>query len=170
MDLKQHIRSIPDFPEAGIMFRDITPLLSSPSAFNYVIEALADHYKEGQIDVLCAIEARGFLFGAPMARLLGKPLVPMRKPGKLPYKTSSVSYSLEYGSDSIEVHCDSVSAGQRVVIVDDLLATGGTMAAACKLIRELGGIIEGTAFVIELPDLHGRQVLEDYEVFSLIRY
>ena len=170
MDLKTYIRAIPNFPKPGILFRDITPLLQDSGAFKHVVECFGEHYEGREIDVVVAIEARGFLFGAPLAYRLGKPLVPVRKQGKLPYKTSSVSYSLEYGSDVVEMHEDGIVAGHRVVIVDDLLATGGTMAATCRLVEKLGGRVEGLALVIELTDLGGRKLLPGYDILALVKY
>ena len=145
MDLKRYIRDIPDFPKPGILFKDITPLLQSPEAFRSVIDRIAEHFDKRHVDAVLAIEARGFLFGAALAYRLGKPLVPVRKRGKLPFETYAATYSLEYGNDTVEMHKDGVVAGQRVAIVDDLLATGGTMAAACQLVEESGGRVEGLA-------------------------
>ncbi len=139
MDLKQHIRDIPDFPRPGILFRDITPLLSSPEAFRHVIETFASLYKASDVDAVAGIEARGFLFAAPLALHLDRPLVPIRKEGKLPFETTSVKYVLEYGESAVEVHTDAISPGQRVLIVDDLIATGGTIAAAARLVETSGG-------------------------------
>ncbi len=170
MELKSYIRDIPDFPKPGILFRDITPLLQSPEAFSDVIERFSQHYQGGKIDVVLAIEARGFLFGAPLAQRLAKPLVPVRKQGKLPFETHSVSYSLEYGTDAVEIHKDGVVAGHRVLIVDDLLATGGTMAAACRLVEKSGGQVEGLALVIELVELGGRGQLPGYDILALVQY
>ena len=139
MDLKQYIRDIPDFPVEGILFRDITPLMQEPEAFRYVIDRMAEHYEGQEIDVILGIEARGFLIGAPLAYTLGKPFVPVRKEGRLPYETMSVKYALEYGQSVVEVHTDAVSKGQRAIILDDLLATGGTMAAGGRIGRGDGG-------------------------------
>ncbi|AWM41291.1 Adenine phosphoribosyltransferase [Gemmata obscuriglobus] len=170
MDLTAYIRDVPDFPKPGILFKDIMPLLGTPAAFALAIERLAGHYPADRIDVLAAAEARGFLFAAPMALALKKPLVPLRKPGKLPGATHSFRYDLEYGSAELHVHTDAISPGARVLIVDDVLATGGTMAAACKLVEQAGGVVAGCAFLIELSFLNGRAPLTGYEVFSLISY
>ena len=170
MDLRQYIRDIPDFPVEGILFRDITPLMQEPEAFRYVIDRMAEHYESQGIDVILGIEARGFLIGAPLAYKLGKPFVPVRKEGKLPYETKSVKYALEYGQNVVEVHTDAVSRGQRAVILDDLLATGGTMAAGAELVESMGGEVAGLAAVIELIDLDGRERLSGYGVYSLVQY
>lgn len=170
MDLKRYIRDIPDFPKPGILFKDITPLLQSPEAFKEVIDRIAEHFDKRHVDAVLAIEARGFLFGAALAYRLGKPLVPVRKQGKLPFETYAATYSLEYGSDTVEMHKDGVVAGHRVAIVDDLLATGGTMAAACRLVEKSGGQVEGLALVIELTELDGRKLLQGYDIFTLIEY
>ena len=170
MDLRSYIRDIPDFPKPGILFKDITPLLQSPEAFRYVIDRTARYFEGKHVDAVLAIEARGFLFGAALAYRLGKPLVPVRKQGKLPFETYAVTYSLEYGNDTVEMHKDGVVAGNRVAIVDDLLATGGTMAAACRLVEESGGKVEGLALVIELTELEGRKLLQGYDIFTLIEY
>ena len=170
LDLKDYIRTIPDFPEPGVLFRDITPLLQRPAAFRYAVDRMSEEYVEKGVDVVVGIDARGFLLAAPLAYLLGKPLVVVRKEGKLPSTTLRVSYELEYGANSVEVHSDSISPGQRVVIVDDLLATGGTLKAAAELVERSGGVIVGLAVLIELTDLGGRRLLEGYPVFSLVRY
>jgi adenine phosphoribosyltransferase len=170
MDLAQYIRDIPDFPKAGILFKDITPLLAEPKAFQEAIDRLYERYRATPIDAVAAAEARGFLFAAPLALRLQKPLVPLRKPGKLPYRTYSLKYELEYGSAELHVHIDGIGTGARVLLVDDLLATGGTMKAGCQLVEKAGGIIAGCAFLVELSFLHGREVLRPHDVFSLIRY
>ena len=170
MDLRQYIRDIPDFPVEGILFRDITPLMQEPEAFGYVIDRMAEHYEGEGIDVILGIEARGFLIGAPLAYRLGKPFVPVRKEGRLPYETRSVKYALEYGQNVVEVHTDAISEGQRAIILDDLLATGGTMAAGAELVESMGGEVAGLAAVIELIDLDGRERLSGYGVFSLVQY
>ncbi|MCZ6867418.1 MAG: adenine phosphoribosyltransferase [Chloroflexi bacterium] len=170
MDLKRYIRDIPDFPKPGILFKDITPLLQSPEAFRRVIDSMASYFEGKHVDAVLAIEARGFLFGAALAYRLGKPLVPVRKQGKLPFETYAATYSLEYGNDTVEMHKDGVVAGHRVAIVDDLLATGGTMAAACRLVEKSGGQVEGLALVIELTELDGRKLLQGYDIFTLIEY
>lgn len=170
MDLAKYIRDIPDFPKPGILFKDITPLLAEPAAFEQTITQLCDHYKSDRLDAVAAAEARGFLFAAPMALRLQKPLIPLRKPGKLPYKTHALRYELEYGSAELQMHIDGVSPGARVLLIDDLLATGGTMGAACQLIEKAGGRVAGCAFVIELEFLHGRDKLKPHDVFSLITF
>lgn len=170
MDLKPYIRDIPDFPTAGILFRDITPLLKDPDAFKYVIDCFSDRYAGTPVDTVVAVEARGFLFGAPLAYRLGKPLVPARKEGKLPADSIKAEYSLEYGTAVVEIHTDGILPGQGVLVVDDLLATGGTLAATTQLVERAGGRVEGVALLIELTDLGGRKRLQAYDVFSLIQY
>lgn len=170
MDLHEYIRNIPDFPKPGIQFKDITPLLGDPSAFGYACARLAAHFATRPIDAIAAAEARGFLFAAPMALELRKPLIPLRKPGKLPYKTHSYRYDLEYGSAELHMHVDGVKPGANVLLVDDVLATGGTMAAACKLIEQAGATVAGCAFLLELGFLNGRKLLDGYECFSLVTY
>jgi adenine phosphoribosyltransferase len=170
MELTRYIRDIPDFPKPGIIFKDITPLLAEPRAFQYAIDRLAEHYPANNVDVVAAAEARGFLFAAPLALRMNKPLVPLRKPGKLPHKTHSLRYELEYGSAELQVHIDAVSPGARVLLIDDLLATGGTMEASCRLLTQAGGQVIGCAFLIELMFLGGRARLHPHEVFSLIAY
>jgi adenine phosphoribosyltransferase len=170
MDLARYIRDIPDFPKPGILFKDITPLLAEPRAFQEAIDRLAVRYANRDVDAIAAAEARGFLFAAPLALRLQKPLVPLRKPGKLPYRTHALQYDLEYGSAELQVHTDGVTTGHRVLLVDDLLATGGTMQAGCKLIEKAGGQVAACAFLVELTFLHGRERLKPHEVFSLIQY
>jgi adenine phosphoribosyltransferase len=170
MDLTNYIRDVPDFPKPGILFKDITPLLAEPAALQYAIDRMADHYRGQPVTAVAAVEARGFLFAAPLALALKKPLVPLRKPGKLPYTTHSLAYDLEYGSAELQVHTDGVPAGARVLLVDDLLATGGTMRAGCQLVEKAGGAVHGCVFLIELAFLGGRAKLRPFEVFSLIRY
>ena len=170
MNLTKYIRDIPDFPKPGILFKDITPLLADPKAFGHAIHQLAEHYGSLPIDAIAAAEARGFLVAAPLALRLQKPLVPLRKPGKLPYRTHALQYDLEYGSAELQVHIDGVTVGHRVLLVDDLLATGGTMEAGCKLIEKAGGTVAGCAFLVELGFLKGRERLKPHEVFSLIQY
>jgi adenine phosphoribosyltransferase len=170
MDLGRYIRDIPDFPKPGIVFKDITPLLADPAAFHEAINRLHDRYKNLRIDAVAAAEARGFLFAAPLALLMNKPLIPLRKPGKLPYRTYSLKYELEYGVAELQVHIDGVASGQRVLLVDDLLATGGTMEAGCQLIEKAGGKVAGCAFLVELTFLNGREKLRPHDVFSLIQY
>ncbi len=170
MDLSNHIRDIPDFPKPGILFKDITPLLADPKAFEYAIARLGAHYSKQPIDAIAAAEARGFLFAAPLALELYKPLVPLRKPGKLPYRTYSLKYALEYGEAELHMHQDGISEGAKVLMVDDLLATGGTMAAGCRLVEQAGGTVAGCAFLVELAFLKGREKLSGYDVYSLITY
>ena len=169
-DLKRHVRNIPDFPKPGILFRDITPLLSAPEAFRHTVDTLCRRYEGKKIDKVVAIESRGFVFAAPVAYRLGAGLVPFRKPGKLPYRTISESYALEYGKATLEVHEDAVSPGERVVVLDDLLATGGTAAAAVALVKRLGGEVVEVCFVIELKVLKGREKLGGIPIFSLLSY
>lgn len=169
-DFKKSIRSVPDFPRKGIVFRDITTLLKDRDAFPRVIDAFYERHKDGKIDKIASIESRGYIFGAPLAYKLGAAFVPIRKPGKLPAKTVKQEYALEYGTDAVEVHEDAISAGERVLVLDDLLATGGTAAAACMLIEHLGGTIVGISFLIELSFLRGRDRLKKYDVFSLVSY
>jgi adenine phosphoribosyltransferase len=170
MDLRAYIRDIPDFPKAGILFKDITPLLAEPAAFRHSIDCLKAHFQGQPIDAIAAAEARGFLFAAPLALELHKPLIPLRKPGKLPYRTYSLKYELEYGSAELHVHEDVIAPGSRVLLVDDLLATGGTMLAGAKLVEKAGGVVAGCAFLVELRFLNGRDKLRDYPIFSLIEY
>lgn len=170
IDLKQHIRSIPNFPKPGIMFRDITTLLSEPTAFREVTARFAEHFRDRGVTAVVAAEARGFIFAAPLALELNAKFVPVRKPGKLPFETQSFSYELEYGSDTLHMHVDALNANDRVIIVDDLLATGGTMLACVNLVEQLQAKIAGCAFVIELDFLNGREKLSRHDVFSLIRY
>ena len=167
--LKQNIRTIPDFPKPGILFRDITTLLADPEAFNSVIDLFVENYHEEQIDLVVGIESRGFIIGAPLSLRLGKGFIPVRKAGKLPGPTHGVEYDLEYGTDLVEVHQDAIELGCRVLMVDDLLATGGTMEGSSRLIEKAGGIIVGYAFVIELIDLNGRNRL-DKPVYSLVTF
>jgi adenine phosphoribosyltransferase len=170
MDLTKYIRDIPDFPKPGILFKDITPLLAEPQAFQEAINLMASHYHGQRIDAVAAAEARGFLFAAPLALQMRRPLVPLRKPGKLPYRTHALQYDLEYGSAELHVHIDGVSPGAHVLLVDDLLATGGTMQAGCQLIEKAGGKVAGVAVLVELEFLKGRERLRPHEVFSLIRF
>jgi len=170
LDLTAYIRSIPDFPQPGIMFRDITPLLADAAAFREVIDRLADHFQDTGITAVLAAEARGFIFAAPLALKLNAGFIPIRKPGKLPFDTHSFHYELEYGNDSLEMHIDAVGPDDRVLLVDDLLATGGTMEACIRMVEQSGAKVIGTAFLIELDSLGGRQRFESYDVFSLIHY
>lgn len=168
--LADFIREIPDFPKPGILFRDVTPLLASPAAFAESIRQLAAPWRGRQIDLVAAAEARGFLFAAPLAIELGVGLVPVRKPGKLPGVTLSHTYALEYGTDTLEMHADAIPAGAHVLVVDDLLATGGTVRACCDMIEKAGGTVAGCGFVIELAAMGGAKNLAAYDVFSLIEY
>lgn len=170
MDLKKEIRTIEGFPKEGISFKDVTTLLQNKEAFSYTINKLKDYLKDKNIDVIVGPEARGFIFGAPLAYALGAGFVPVRKKGKLPYDTVSVSYDLEYGSDELELHKDSIKKGQRVAIVDDLLATGGTIGSVAKLVEMVGGEVVSMDFVIELTELKGREKLKKYDVMSLVQY
>jgi adenine phosphoribosyltransferase len=168
--LKALIRTVPDFPKPGILFYDITTLLKDKTGFAKLIDAMAAHFIEQKIDLVLGIEARGFIFGPALAYRLNAGFEPVRKPGKLPAPVARVSYDLEYGTDTLEIHLDAVKPGQRVVLVDDLLATGGTMEATVKLVKQLGGEIAGLAFAIELDFLKGRQRFSEYDVFSLLHY
>jgi adenine phosphoribosyltransferase len=164
------IRSVPDFPQPGILFRDITPVLHNPRAMREVVGEMADYAESRGADVIACIESRGFVFGTPVAMELRLPVVPVRKVGKLPWETVRCEYALEYGTAAMEMHKDAIEPGQKVVIVDDLLATGGTAAAAAKLVEELGGVVAGLSFVIELLPLNGRDRLVGYDVHSLIQF
>jgi len=170
MDLTHYIRDIPDFPKPGILFRDITPLLAAPEVFRESIRLFANHYRNESIDVIVAAEARGFIFAAPLAIELEASFVPIRKPNKLPFDTHAFHYELEYGEDTLEIHIDGVKPGQRVLVVDDLLATGGTVQACCKLLEKAGADIAGCAFLIELKELQGADMVAPHPVFSLIQY
>ncbi len=170
VELSKFIRAIPDWPKKGILFRDITPLLAQPKAFAESIDALAAPFQEAGIQYVAAVEARGFIFGAAVAERLGAGFVPIRKEGKLPFQTASITYDLEYGTDTLQVHTDAVEAGAKVLMVDDLLATGGTMEAAARLIEKIGGQVAGIVFLIELTELNGRAKLQQYAVESLICY
>jgi adenine phosphoribosyltransferase len=170
LDLKQFIRDIPDFPKPGILFRDITPLLGHPEALRETVRQLAAPYIDQKINAVVAAEARGFIFAAPMAIALGAGFVPVRKPGKLPFDRHSFRYDLEYGSDTLEMHVDGVPPGARVLVVDDLLATGGTVGACVKLLEKTGANIIGCAFVIELAGLGGRKAVAPHPVHSLLQY
>jgi adenine phosphoribosyltransferase len=168
-DLKLKIRTIPDYPKPGIQFRDITTLLADPQAFNDVMDRFVKRYQDEQIDLVVGIESRGFILGAPLALRLGKGFIPVRKEGKLPGPTYGVDYDLEYGTDRVEVHKDAIPPGSKVLMVDDLLATGGTIGGSSRLIEKAGGIIIGYAFLIELVDLKGRNNL-DHPIFSLVTF
>jgi adenine phosphoribosyltransferase len=170
LDLREYIRDIPDFPKPGIMFKDITPLLSDPAAFAGSIAQLRDHFAGQKISVIAAAEARGFIFGAPLALELKAGFVPIRKPGKLPYATIAQEYQLEYGKDKLEVHSDALGPGQRVLLIDDVLATGGTMKACHDLVTSTGAVVVACAFLIELSFLNGRAKLAPSEIFSLVTY
>jgi len=170
VDLKQFVRDIPDFPKQGVLFKDITPLLACPEAFACAVDLLTEKYRGVRIDAIAAAEARGFLLAAPLAIALKKPLIPLRKPGKLPYKTTSYRYQLEYGQAELHMHVDAIVPGDHVLLVDDVLATGGTMLAACALTEQAQGRVAGCAFLIDLTFLRGAERLKQYEVFSLIRY
>jgi len=170
IDLKEYIRDIPGFPKPGILFRDITPLLATPEAFHSTIVQMADHFRDRKVDVIVAAEARGFIFAAPLALELNAGFVPIRKPGKLPFDTHAFHYELEYGTDTLEMHIDGVTADQNVLVVDDLLATGGTVEACCRLLEKAGSHIVGCAFLIELVGLEGAKRIAPRESFSLIKY
>ena len=170
IDLKDYIRSIPDFPKPGIMFRDITPMLAAPEAFGFVIKQFADHFREKNVTAIIAAEARGFIFAAPLALELNAAFVPVRKPGKLPFDTHAFHYELEYGTDSLEMHTDALSAGDRVLLVDDLLATGGTIETCIRMTEKAGATVAGCAFVIELDFFKARERMPGYDMLSLIHY
>jgi adenine phosphoribosyltransferase len=170
IDLRNHIRSVPDFPKKGIVFRDITTLLKDSEAFGRAIDVFFERYKDQRIDKIVSVESRGFIFGAALAQKLGVGFVPIRKPGKLPAETIREEYQLEYGKDAVEIHRDAITPGERILVHDDLLATGGTILAACRLVGKLGGNITGLCFLIELTFLHGRDRLEGYDIFSIIKY
>jgi adenine phosphoribosyltransferase len=169
-DLKKLIREVPDYPKPGILFYDITTLLKDRDGLRATIDALTAHYRGTGIDTVIGIEARGFIFGPALAYALGTGFVPVRKPKKLPYATVSIEYQLEYGFDSLEIHKDAIESGQKVLIVDDVLATGGTACAVAKLVEKLGGRVAGLGFVLELLFLHGRDKLTGYDVSSLLQY
>ncbi|MBI5144167.1 MAG: adenine phosphoribosyltransferase [Candidatus Omnitrophica bacterium] len=168
-DLKSYIRDIPGFPKEGIIFKDITPLLKDGKKFREAVDAIADEFKGKKIDSILSVEARGFIFGSALAYKLGVGIIPIRKKGKLPFKTHAVTYDLEYGKDTLEIHQDAIGKGDNVLIVDDLLATGGTTRAVIDLVEKLGGKISGIAFLIELTALKGREKLKGYPVISLIK-
>jgi len=168
--LEKSIRNIPDFPKPGILFRDVTTLIQNKVAFKKSVDLLAKKYKGKGIDKVVGVEARGFIFGAAVAHKIGAGFVPVRKKGKLPYKTISTTYELEYGTDTLEIHKDAINPNEKILIIDDLLATGGTVKAVTELVNQLGGKISAIAFVIELVDLRGRDKLKEYPVYSLIKF
>lgn len=168
--LRERIRDIPDFPKQGIVFKDITPLLGDAQAFHWMINTLAAHYEDAGVDLVMGAEARGFILAGALAYKLNAGFIPARKPGKLPYQTTSAEYQLEYGTDALEIHEDAIAKDHRVLVVDDVLATGGTAAAKARLAETLGGQVVGMAFLIELTFLEGRDKLRDYDVYSLIQY
>ena len=170
MDLSSVIRAVPNFPIEGILFYDITTLLKDPAALRETIDRLTHHYQDKYIDLIAGMESRGFIFGMPLAYRLGVGFVPIRKPGKLPAEKISETYELEYGHNTLEIHLDAIEKGQRVLVVDDLLATGGTAKASCNLIEKLGGEVVSLAFIVELSFLNGRQKLGNYDIFSMIQY
>lgn len=170
MDLAATIRDVPDFPKEGILFKDITTLLKNPAALQETIKRLSDYCQGKEIEAIVGIESRGFIFGVPVAYELGLGFIPVRKPGKLPAETISESYALEYGTNTLEMHVDAIQPGQRVLIIDDLLATGGTALATCKLIERLGGAVAGLAFIIELAFLNGREAFGEREIFSVVTF
>ena len=170
MNLENYIRNVSNFPKEGIEFKDISPLLENPSAFRYSIQQMANHWQDKKVDKIGGFDARGFLFGTTLAYEMGLPFFMLRKPNKLPFDTISESYDLEYGSNTSEMHTDSVQKGNRVLLVDDLLATGGTMSAGCSLVEKVGGSVVGCQFVIELEQLNGRKLLDGYDVQTLLKY
>ncbi|MGE5620665.1 MAG: adenine phosphoribosyltransferase [Sphingomonadaceae bacterium] len=170
MKLEEKIRDVPDFPVKGVLFKDITTLLKDPDAYHQAIDVMYNRYKDLKIDAVVGMESRGFIFAAPLAYLLGAGLIPVRKLGKLPAETVRCEYSLEYGTNTLEMHKDAIQPGQRVLVVDDLLATGGTTVATVKLVEMLGGVVVGLAFLIELTFLRGRERLKGYEIFTQIQY
>jgi adenine phosphoribosyltransferase len=170
VDLKQFVAIVPDYPKPGIVFKDITPLMNDGEAYKYATDRIVDYAKDKQIDLIVGPEARGFIIGCPVAYSLGVGFAPVRKEGKLPRETIKVSYGLEYGKDVLTIHKDAIKPGQRVLITDDLLATGGTIEATIKLVEELGGVVAGIAFIIELTYLEGRSKLDGYDILTLMQY
>lgn len=170
MDLKQKIRNIPDFPKKGVVFRDITTLLGDGEAFKYSVDRMVKYWRGKKIDAVLGAEARGFIFGAVIAYKLDVGFIPVRKPGKLPYKTCQASYDLEYGKNILQMHIDAIKKGDKILIVDDLVATGGTAKAKVELVEKMGGEVVGLCFLIELEFLNPRKILKDYDIFSLIKY
>ncbi len=169
-ELKKKIRTVPHWPVQGVMFRDITTLLQDGKAFKHAVDIFYERYKDKKIDKVVGIESRGFVFGAALAYLLGVGFVPVRKPKKLPHKTIRAEYEKEYGKDAVEVHDDALKPGERVVVIDDLIATGGTVKAACELVETLGGTVVECAFLIDLPDLGGKEKIKDYKIFSIMEF
>lgn len=168
--LKKFVRDIPDFPKKGIIFKDITTLINEPKAFKHIIDLLAKKFKKAKIKKILCVESRGFIFASALAYKLEVGIILVRKPGKLPYKTIKAAYALEYGTDTLEMHIDALKKGERILIIDDLLATGGTVKACTQLVEKMGGKVAGIGFVIELGFLHGRDKLEKYDIFSIIKY
>lgn len=168
--LRELIRDVPDFPKPGILFKDITPLLADPAGLSLAVEYLTQPFRNVDVDLVVGAESRGFIFGTAVARNLSAGFVPVRKPGRLPAETASQEYALEYGTDRLEIHCDAIKPGQRVLLVDDLLATGGTMEACCQLVTSLGGKIQGIAILIELSFLKGRERIKDYPIHTILTY
>lgn len=169
-ELQDYVRTISDFPAKGIMFRDITTIIQDPNGLKLAIDKMQELLKNVEFDSIAGIESRGFIFGMPLAYNLGKAFIPIRKKGKLPAETVSMSYELEYGTATIEMHKDAIKPGQKIIVVDDLIATGGTVEAAAKLIEEVGGVVEKMIFLIELPDLGGREKLRNYDILSVLSY
>jgi adenine phosphoribosyltransferase len=170
MNFNDYIRNIPDFPKEGILFKDITPLLKDKDVFKKAIDTMAENYQDVEIDYVVGIEARGFIIGTPLAYALNKGFIPIRKPGKLPYDKISASYDLEYGSNELEIHTDAIQEGDNILLVDDLLATGGTTRASVDLIEKLGGNIVSIAFLLEIVDLKGRDEIKEYDIYTLLRH
>lgn len=170
MELKEYVRDIPDWPKKGIIFKDLTPLFKDPEAFRYALDCLHDRYREAPVDKVVGIEARGFIFAPTLAYMLGAGFVPVRKPRKLPWQTEKVTYELEYGTDTLEMHSDAINPGENVLLIDDLLATGGTASAVVKLIEREGGKVTGIGFLVELGFLNGRSKLNGHDVYALIQY
>lgn len=169
-NIESLIRDIPDFPKKGIVFKDITPLLKDPDGLKFAVNSISNYYKDKSVDLVVGAEARGFIFGPAVALNLNAGFIPIRKPGKLPYDTKEITYDLEYGTDTLQIHKDAIDNNQHVLMIDDLLATGGTMLACCKLIESLGGNIVGCAFLVELCFLNGKELLSKYDQFSIIKY
>lgn len=170
MDLTKYIASVPDYPEKGVVFRDISPLMADGQAYEYATQQIVEYAKDKDVEMIVGPEARGFIVGCPVAYAMGIGFSPARKKGKLPRETVEVNYGLEYGEDTLQLHKDAIKPGQRVLVVDDLLATGGTLAATIELIEKLGGVVVGTAFIIELEELRGRDKIEGYDIFTLLKY